>query len=176
MPYLIRKYSRAKWRGVDFHKPQNAPADAITNCLKTTDNTLSVWEIDSPDKPDEGVLAIAGSLDHIAAIDIIILNEDDIKDADISVESSEGDTTVTDLKETHKDIVNLTYYTLGKINDLMVTSLKNKLCKRYTAGELKKILKKALNEKRIHWENLSPGLQKICKKLLEGEEYHAQRT
>ena len=66
MPVLIRKISIGKWkdycressgnRGILyrlFGMPRYcAPADAITNCLKTTHNQLSMWLL-----PDEGKLS-----------------------------------------------------------------------------------------------------------------------
>ena len=46
MKSLARKISRAKWEAVEAFGPHAIGADAVTPCLRTTDNALSLWECD----------------------------------------------------------------------------------------------------------------------------------
>lgn len=45
MTLLVRKINRAKWMQNDILSEQDVSADAITICMKTVGNTLSVWQI-----------------------------------------------------------------------------------------------------------------------------------
>ena len=58
MPYLVRKISRAKWDNEDFDyvNNDNAPADAITSCLRTFNNELSTWLIDDLEDLDNAII------------------------------------------------------------------------------------------------------------------------
>ena len=59
MSLLVRKINRAKWLQTDIAHGDDISADAITNCMKTTSNRLSVWEVESEARIEEAALAIA---------------------------------------------------------------------------------------------------------------------
>lgn len=54
MAYYVRKIARSKWQEnqLSANKEQaieevkNVKADAITNCIKTTGNKLSLWRVE----------------------------------------------------------------------------------------------------------------------------------
>ena len=57
MSLLIRKINRNRWLEED-EVPNDVPADAITGCMRTQRNTLSVWEVPDEGKIDEAVKEI----------------------------------------------------------------------------------------------------------------------
>lgn len=54
MKYIIRKFTKAKWSLIptDTGNYENLQADAITSCLRTSGNTLSVWAVDTTNWDD----------------------------------------------------------------------------------------------------------------------------
>ena len=157
--YLIRKINKAKWFQIDIMKDNDVAADAITNCLKTTRNTLSVWNIENEDDIEKAVLAIASSLEHIETIDIVILNTDALLAFGIHIITSSGITPIESLKEIHRDLSGLTFSKLGQIKDHIVERIRNDKLKRYTKGKLKKILLDAINKGVLEIEDLNDSVR-----------------
>lgn len=157
--YLIRKINKAKWFQVDIMNDDDVSADAITNCLKTIKNTLSVWNIESEDDIDKAILAIVSCQDHIETIDVVILNTDRIKDYDINIIASTGRTPIEELKNLHRDLSGLTYSKLGKIKNHIVERIRNDRIRRYTKVKLKKLLLDAIQNGKLKIEDLNDSIQ-----------------
>jgi len=157
--YLIRKINKAKWFQIDIFNDDDVSADAITNCLKTTKNTLSVWNIESEDDVDKAVLAIVSSQDHIETIDVVILNTEKIKEYEINIIASSGNTPIEEYKNLHRDLAELTFSKLGKIKDHIVERIRNDKIKRYTKGKLKKMLLEAIDCGKIKLDDLNDSIQ-----------------
>jgi Zn-dependent M16 (insulinase) family peptidase len=166
MSVLVRKVNRSKWPDeFDDIGVQDLPADVMSACLKTSKNTLSTWEIKSLNNEDleEGILAIAASLPNIDSIDIVTIQKDLVVQSGFQLdENTPGNTAVLDLAETHIDIIELTYKTVGEFSKIVLDALKEEKVTRITRGKLKKILKKALDEGRIDINQLS---QSVLSKL-----------
>ena len=146
MPFLVRKINKAKWYQIDIQTENDVKADAITNCLKTTKNNLSVWRIESEDNLHEAILALVANQDHLDTIDVVILEESTLLDYKLNIVASPGDTPVESLIGAHRDISDLTYTKLGIVKDHIVERIRNDKIKRYTVGALKKILKEAIKK------------------------------
>ncbi len=131
MNYYIRKYWNSKWHQYDEDTPARISADAITNCLKTQNNTLSLWQISDIDKiDDEGGLALIGTLQSIATIDTIIFTEEEFKSLGFELKNSEGKTAVLGLKNTHSDIINLDIFSLTEFSKYLYKKLHDEEEKR----------------------------------------------
>lgn len=78
MGYLVRKFTRSKWGNPVPADYSNLNADAVTSCLRTTRNTLSVWRIENEKELDQAILAIAGTLERLQTFDIVSLDETEI--------------------------------------------------------------------------------------------------
>lgn len=160
MSYLVRKINKAKWYQIDIDKDDNVTADAITNCLKTTRNTLSVWKIESEDDLDQAVLALVANQDRLETIDIVILDEKSLEDYNINIVASPGNTPVYSLINTHRDISDLTYTELGTVKDHIVERIRSQKIIRYTASSLKNLLVEAIEEGLVKKEDLKESVQK----------------
>jgi len=131
MNYYIRKYWNSKWHQYDEDTPARISADAITNCLKTQNNTLSLWQISDIDKiDDEGGLALIGTLQSIATIDTIIFTEEEFESLGFELKNSEGKTAVLGLKNTHSDIINLDIFSLTEFSKYLYKKLHDEEEKR----------------------------------------------
>jgi hypothetical protein len=153
MSLLVRKVDKALWlKNPPIDSVEDCPSDAITICIKTKSNKLSVWRIDSIDNIDEAVLAIASALDHLESIDVVAIPKNEFND--IKIVDSPGRTNVPDLVGNHYDLTDITFKKLGIIATSILTQAKGNLIKRYTKNDLKKILNKAIANNRLSPEKL----------------------
>lgn len=159
MSLLVRKIEKAKWLQNNIQGGEDVSADAITNCLKTKGNTLSTWSISTIDELSEAVLAIVSGHEHLDTIDIVYFDSNLLKEDGIALQSSPGKVPIQDLIEQHKDIINLTYKSLGTVANYIVESIKQDNVKRYTKGMIKKILNKAIDEGRLQKTALSESVR-----------------
>ena len=145
MPYLVRKISRAKWDNEDFDyvNNDNAPADAITSCLRTFNNELSTWLIDDLEDLDNAILClITGSKqENLNTIQIIYFEVQEITKRGLEIENTLGDTVIGEFQKMHFDIKNLNYNTLEIVKDIILECLR----KNYYKTKKKKTLKEILN-------------------------------
>jgi hypothetical protein len=158
---LVRKINRANW--MNGNEVRETPsANALTNCLKTSTqkNTLSVWHINDETKLNEVVLAIVSGQDHLVAIDVVLLDDEYFVKCQISIEETEGKTPVTDLKNLHRDLCLLDYWTLGMVAYHVVDKIKVNKSIRFTETKLKKIIKDAIDKKRLELSDLKEDIQK----------------
>lgn len=159
MSFLVRKINKAKWFQIDIMQSDDVSADAITNCLKTSKNTLSVWHIETEEDLDKAVLAIVANQEHLDTIDVVILDEPSLNNYNLNIVASPGDTPVTSLIEAHRDIAELTFTKLGQIKDHIVQRIRNQKLKRYTVSSLKKILTNAINDGLLQKEDLNESIR-----------------
>ena len=156
---LIRKINKSKWYQIDIKNDDDVSADAITNCLKTTKNTLSVWSIENEVDIEKAILAIASNLDYIETIDVVILNDEKLQEYGIKIITSMGNTPIDSLKEIHRDLSELTFSKLGHIKDHIVERIRNDKIKRFTKGSLRKILKKAIEKGFLELDDLNESVR-----------------
>lgn len=159
MSFLVRKINKAKWLQVDLSQTDDVSADALTNCLKTTKNTLSVWKIDSEEDLEQAVLALVANQDHLDTIDVVILQESSLSTYNLNIVASPGETPVESLVEAHRDIADLTFSKMGSVKDHIVERIRNNHIKRFTVGSLKKLIKKAIEDGLIKKEDLKESIQ-----------------
>lgn len=146
MSLIVRRINRAKWGDKTF---PDVCADAITLCLKTYQNQLSVWEISNQESLDIAVLAlITGSKqEKLSTIDVIYFDQEMLSEANIIFQQSPetGDTVIANFKQYHIDLINLTYNSLGEFSKIVLDCISKKRIRRFTNKELTKLLAKAMN-------------------------------
>ena len=158
MPLLVRRINRVKWEQIVNTDIENdVSADAITNCLKTFNNDLSVWHIESDADIEKAILAlITGSRQaSLSTFDIVVIDEKLALNSGLSLADTKGDTVVKELVDTHKDLTKLTYSKLGVVKDLILDCIKDgKSTRRYTKSQLKKIINQAISDNKIAKDDL----------------------
>lgn len=158
MPLLVKKIEKGKWLQNDIVRGEDISADAITNCMKTTKNTLSMWRIDEEEQMDDAVLAIVSAHQHLDTIDVAWVKLNQLEEYGISMQDTPGETPIADLVDSHVNIVNLTYSSLGKVAHCIVKCFSDNSVKRYTRGSLKTLLQKAIESGRLKAERIEPSL------------------
>lgn len=63
-----------------------------------------------------------------------------------------------DLENTHFDLIDLNYYTIGLVAEHIIEKLRQKKIKRYTISDLKKILNTAIATGRLKREDLNASV------------------
>lgn len=162
MSILVRRINRAKWDQVDILNDDSS-ADAITLCLKTTNNDLSTWLVDSEDDIDTAVLAlITGTRqDNLSTIHIVYFDESLISAKKLNLNDTPGDTLISSFKDKHRDISGLTYSSLGNVKDIVLDCLRNDRFKTITRANLKKMLTSSIEKGLLEKSNLSDDIQGI---------------
>lgn len=163
----IRKITKSKWNNqiqdLDDTLKNIIPADTIVECLKTKGNTLSIWEVEDT---EDAVLALAAVSQSISLIDVITFEKDFFDNSGIVIENKiVEENPVIDLQKKHYDIVNLNYDTLGEVAKHIANKVKDNESSiiRYTVGDIKKIIKKAVAADRVDISKLSPSIQASIK-------------
>lgn len=164
MSILVRRINRAKWDQIDIYNDDSS-ADAITLCLKTTNNELSTWLVDSEDNIDIAILAlITGSRqESLSTIHIVYFDESIIAEKSLNLTETLGDTLITTIKDKHRDIIELTYSKLGNVKDIVLDCLRNNRFKTITKANLKTMLSKSIEQGLLDKSNLSEDIQKLLK-------------
>lgn len=145
----------------------NSRADAITKCIVTDEDKLSCWEIDNTSQLESAILALITGKKQgsISSIDYILISSDELSKYNLSIKNSteDADTAAESLKFLHRNIVDLDYEKLGKVQDLIIDSVKNGRKERKTQAALWPILKKGIMEGIVNTNELSADLQKKVK-------------
>ena len=129
MSYLVRKIKPSLWPDWEHTRINNIfelSADTITNDLKTTDNTLSLWEIESLDEMKDIAVAMATTRDEIQDFLIIAIPKNSIEKI-IKIENNDlGQTAFFKYKNNHYDMVAMTFYEINEFASLICETLKDK--------------------------------------------------
>src|SRR5690242_12787302 len=139
LKYLARKISRSKWEIKLPEHPNEIRADAITACLRTTQDSLSFWQC-KRDEQDiaEVVLALSAPMDKIETIDIVLLDKDTMVSNNLSLEATEGITPVADLRNRHIDLVNLDMIRLCHVGREIAAKVRQDFdCYRFTKAQVR---------------------------------------
>lgn len=151
---LIRKVSLAKWKQSLAIGPDHISADAVTACLRTSNNTLSVWKSDSDEEYPKALLALVASLTSIETIDVITLTAEELDSNNLILESSPGETIAEDYKGLHRDIVDLDHAALKVVAELVKQKVSDNQSTRLTKPILREMLKNAVKSGEVNPESL----------------------
>jgi hypothetical protein len=164
MSYLVRKIAPAKWSGAQSLEALSA--DALTADLKTMDNTLSLWEIGSKDELGDAVLALAVSkkVKKFEKMDLVLIPEETILTKRLSIRASPGDTFAEGLSNTHREVVDLKYPSLGVFAQIIIDLLSKNVPTTITKTKVEDIVKSAYNNEKIDISCLPEDMQRTIKK------------
>lgn len=167
MSFLVRKISRGKW--TIGEEPASVNADAITQCLKTDNNALSVWKIDSLDDLGKSIVAMAAANDYLSKIDVVLLTEDQLLESRIAIEEIPGITPYKDLVSSHRDLSHLNVRDLDAISALIAEQIRSEQVHSFSLGKLKIILGDAVNSGALELEKLKESVKEKVVKHLEAQ-------
>lgn len=143
---LIRKVSLAKWKYSISVGPDYISADAVTACLRTTSNALSVWKTESEEEYAHSVLALLASLTTMDTIDIVRFDVSELNANNLMLAETAGDTHAKGLEGLHRDIINLDHSGLKSVAEIVKAKVANNESVRFRKPEIKQILKRAVDD------------------------------
>lgn len=161
MDFVGRKIERAKWETEHFMTKGQIGADALTRCLRTTQNTLSLWLCEGDkESMTEVVLAIAATRDHVEAMHVIAIPTSEVEGSGFVVEQSEGRTPVADLTNRHIQVIELTSNRLCDFADILVGRIRGEEnCHLFSKREVLDVLIKAIETERLSEDDLQPNVK-----------------
>ena len=114
MVYYVRKISRAKWQEKPLSSDPciaereigSVSADAITNCLKTTSNKLSLWRVDIESYTIEDIVPLIVGFEKPDTCDVVYIPEELLLETNLELQQSQDDAKIPieKLKPTHYNI------------------------------------------------------------------------
>ena len=158
---LARKITRAKWRPSHSLSPGEISADAITGDLRTQGNTLSFWQCPSGNHAaiEQAALAIASTGDRIDKVDIVWLDDADLKNDGQTVETTEGQTPILDLNELHVDVCHLDFTRLGKVAQRIANAINEERYIRIPRARIQAMLADAIERGQVDRGSLQPKVR-----------------
>lgn len=162
---LIRKISVAKWKECLKVSPDHLSADAITGCLRTQNNTLSLWCSDSDEDNKTSILALGSSLTQIATINFVYLDSDVLAGDSLEIIESIVPTAVTNGAILHRDIVNLDHAALERVALHVKEKVANDDFSTLTKNELREILIKGIKDGSVDESKLDKKLKSELDKV-----------
>ena len=107
---------------------------------------------------------------NVDKLDIVWVDEGELKTDGQTLEDTKGQTPVTELIERHVDVCRLDYVRLGKVAHRVITAIKEERCIRLKKRRLTDILVAAVEQERVNLNDLKPSLQKEVLKSLQAEQ------
>ena len=167
VPELLRYIRQSKW-DVNRDEPLAdklwlAPGDLqadVFSDLRTTSNSLSVWQIEKDDKPclDRIIAALAARRKEIAVFEYAIVDVRAVEELGISISKQPGDTFDDDANDRwHYDLVELTANRLLELAKLI--SQRNEMT-RLSRTKVKELITASVEKKYLDWHKLSEKMQK----------------
>lgn len=129
----------------------------MTSELKTDQNTLSLWEANSPEEVDDVFVALASNLESIGAMTVLKIEEEWLKDFEI--DNQLGDTPAIDINAKHHNVIGLNYVNMAGIIQGIVGSLAAAGLERRTKTEMRKLLVEAYKMGKLDMERMSERLR-----------------
>lgn len=166
MAYYVRKISRSKWQedplSADEEKAllevKKVAADAVTNCIKTTGNKLSLWRVEEKRDSIDDIIPLIVGFERPDTCDIIYISDEVFLQEGMVIEQSSEDanTPIEELKQYHYNAIVEDYEGLGKFARIVLRSLDNH--KRFKGKEVKTKLREMLDRQEIDREMISDKL------------------
>lgn len=160
MVLLVRKIEKAKWMQTDILNGEDVSADAITNCMRTRGNALSMWEVRTHDDVPDAVLAMIAQFEHLDAIDIVSIPAAAVSEAGLEIVRTPGVTVFSAFIDNHRDVVRLTHGTLGSLARLIIEGIGKGHVQRFTKARLLELLRNAVQMGRLEVAQLHDGLRR----------------
>lgn len=166
MAYYVRKIARSKWQESQLsnndvqavEEVKRVKADAITNCIKTTGDKLSLWRVEEKRDSIDDIIPLIIGFERPDTCDIIYISDELFDEEEIVLEQSSDDanTPIEELKQYHYNAIIKDYEGLGKFAKVVLKSLNNH--KRFKGKEVKTKLKDMLDNHEIEKNMISEKL------------------
>lgn len=137
------------------------PADAISD-LRTKDNKLSVWAVNSVAEIDDIVVALALGRDNVSKLSLITIDDTNLPPMGISLDNEKGEAPglCEEILSKHHNLVELDYWRIGFFADYLLTLVQADQLKTYTRNDVKNLLTRYKDNGKIITDDVKAGIQK----------------
>lgn len=150
MSQFLRMISNiTRWNGSDTvdRKDGLFTGDMLAD-LRTTNNKLSVWQVDTEKDVEKAIVALALSRDTVQKMCYMVLDEDELESIGISIIKDSNIPSYgidSSVLSNHGDMVNIDYWRLGFLTEYMLKIAQNTSCKTFTKPQVTKLLNEYKN-------------------------------
>lgn len=154
-----------RWDGtVNLNRPDaKVCGDAITD-LKTSNNMLSVWNVDGEEQINESVAVIALGRERLDKVSYVILENNVIEnEINLSFQNNAGKCkpiTKEEILKRHRDIVELDSAQLENLAAYMLNRVQEEQNATKDEEDIKKIVAKMVDEKKVDPSKIKEKLRK----------------
>ena len=170
MGVCVRKISKSKWPDEEVLDKQTdeailplLKADALTSCLRTSQDELSLWTVENTNEEEieKAILALITNsrLERLDRIQVVYFDEDNVKQLGLTLKKSPGDTVISTYTNLHKDMIELNIQKMGKVSALITSALRDKRIKKYNEKKLTALLTRAIESGLVEQKKLHMLLQ-----------------
>jgi hypothetical protein len=154
--FLARSISTAKWKARSNIAEDEIPADAVTYDMRTADNMLSFWLYDPGREGslDDIALALASARDNVQRLDLVWLDQEQVEQIKLKIDSTLGETPAKHLRDNHRDVVGIDLVRLVDLARTIANALTNNQTKRFTERQIQALLSKAAKDNLIATSDL----------------------
>lgn len=144
---------------------EDIPADTVVTELKTDQNKLSLWKIDSEADLDDAFIALGSKCNNIGTICAVKLSTDDLNE--LYFDAEKGNTPTIGINEKHCNVINLNFVSLGSFVLAIIQGIRSNHVIKKSRPEMKKLFAKAFLDNKLDFPNLAPDLQKEIEKEIK---------
>ena len=170
MGVCVRKISKSKWPDEEVLDKQTdeailplLKADALTSCLRTSQDELSLWTVENTNEEEieKAILALITNsrLERLHRIQVVYFDEDNVKQLGLTLKKSPGDTVISTYTNLHQDMIELNFEKMGKVSALITSALRDKRIKKYNEKKLTALLTRAIESGLVEQKKLHMLLQ-----------------
>lgn len=170
MGVCVRKISKSKWPDEEVlvnHTDEAIlpllKADALTSCLRTSKDELSLWTVEntSEEEIEKAILALITNsrLERLDRIQVVYFDEDNVRELGLTLKKSPGDTVINTYTNLHQDMIELNFEKMGKVSALITSALRDKRIKKYNEKKLTSLLNSAIESGLVEQKKLHMLLQ-----------------
>jgi hypothetical protein len=114
------------------------------------------------------VLALATSADRPDRLDVVYLEEQAVRDGDLTTRDTEGGTPVPSLRKHHVDIEKLDLLRLGKVAEMVAHAHRSNASYSRTKQEVIEIVVQAVRDNLVELDALKEKMREMVRKKLAG--------
>lgn len=123
---------------------------------ETCGHTLSLWRcgFGTPEEIEDVILAVAAGRQRIEKVELVWVDEEDLRSDGQFLVNTDGRTPVPDLVSLHIDVGRLDYVRLGQVASLVMSAFDEGRYCRMTRKRVRELLVSAMNDGRVDAEGL----------------------
>ena len=131
---------KAKWEQEKNKATKDLSSDIITVCLRTLDETLSLWYLENDSEIDDAIIALSSGRDLINNIDYLIIPDNYVVKYSLVLKENIGRSPYEKFNKNHRDIIDINYSILGVISTMILDVINN-------GGEIVRVYDDKVQEK-----------------------------